>query len=91
MKSITQIIGGKQGFFEGFHEIQHYFEEHSSGGQKNFIAAPRVIESFSPFIAHGYRGIGRKAYGYMNFFRAFFAQKRLVTQARNGKPPGFED
>jgi transposase len=73
MRRITQVIGGKQGLFEGFHEIQHYFEEHLSGGQKDFILTLQVIESFSPFIAHSYRGIGRKAYDYMNFFRAFFA------------------
>jgi hypothetical protein len=27
MKSITQIAGGKPGLFEGFHEIQRFFEE----------------------------------------------------------------
>lgn len=73
MKSITQIIGGKQGLFEGFHEIQRYFEEHLSGEHKNFMFILQIIESFSPVVIHTYKGVGRKAYEYMNFFRAFFA------------------
>jgi IS5 family transposase len=73
MKSITQIIGGKQGLFEGFYEPRQFFEEQLGGEQKNFIAVLQVIESFSPLFVHGYRGIGRKAYDYMHFFRAFFA------------------
>jgi transposase len=73
MKTITQITGGKQGLFEGFHEIQKFFEEHLGGEHKNFMLVLRVIESISPRIIHTYRGVGRKAYDYMSFFRAFFA------------------
>lgn len=73
MKSITQIVGGKQGLFEGFHELQQYFEEHLSGEHQKFISLLQVIESCSPYLIHTYRGVGRKAYDYMNFFRAFFA------------------
>ncbi|AEF82752.1 transposase [Leadbettera azotonutricia] len=73
MKSITQIVGGKQGLFEGFHELQQFFEEHLGGEQRNFILILQVIESCSPRLIHTYRGVGRKAYDYMNFFRAFFA------------------
>jgi hypothetical protein len=73
MKSITQIAGGKQGLFEGFHEIQRFFEEHLSGEHKNFMFVLQIIESLSPLFIHPYKGIGRRAYEYMNFFRAFFA------------------
>jgi hypothetical protein len=73
MKSITQIIGGKQGLFEGFHEVQQFFEEHLSGEHKKFIFILQVIESCAPHLIHTYKGVGRKAYEYMNFFRAFFA------------------
>lgn len=73
MKSITHVIGGKQGLFEGFFEIQQFFEEQLGGEQKNFMALLQVIEYFSPYFVHSYRGVGRKAYEYMNFFRAFLA------------------
>jgi transposase/IS5 family transposase len=74
MKSITTIIGGKQVLFEGFHDIQNYFEEHLGGEHKNFIRILQIIESCSPVLVHTYRGVGRKAYDYRYFFRAFFAQ-----------------
>jgi hypothetical protein len=74
MKSLTQITGGKQQLFEGFHEVQKYFEEHLSGEHLTFMGMLRFIEDTMPTIYSPYAGTGRRPYDNMAFFRAFFAQ-----------------
>jgi hypothetical protein len=73
MKSITQIVGGKQQFFEGFLEVQKYFEEHLSGEHWTFMNMLRVIEDVMPVVYHPKARTGRPAYDDMAFFRAFLA------------------
>ena len=74
MKSLTQVIGGKQQLFEAFHEIQKYFEEHLSGEHLTFMNMLRIIEDAMPTVSNGYAGTGRPPYENMAFFRAFYAQ-----------------
>jgi len=73
MKSLTQVTGGKQQLFEGFHEIQKYFEEHLSGEHWTFMNMLRVIEYAMPIIFHPKARTGRPPYDDMAFFRSFFA------------------
>ncbi len=73
MSNITEIVGGKQYLFEGFHELQEFFEEHLSKEHRSFIRIPHVIENIVK-VRHSYKGIGRRSYEYQLFFRAFFAQ-----------------
>jgi hypothetical protein len=73
MKSITQIIGGKQQLFEGFHNVQQFFEEHLSGEHRTFINMLRIIEDVMPIACRPYAGTGRPPYEDIAFFRAFFA------------------
>ena len=73
MKSVTQIIGGKQQLFEGFHDIQKYFEEHLSGEHLTFITMLGIIEDVMPIVYRPYAGTGRPPYDDMAFVRAFFA------------------
>jgi hypothetical protein len=73
MKSITQAIGGKQQLFEGFHEVQRFFEEHLSGEHLTFMNMLRIIEDVMPVIFHPKARTGRPPYDDMAFFRAFLA------------------
>ena len=73
MKSLTQVIGGKQQLFEGFHDIQNYFEEHLSGEHLTFMNMLRIVEEVMPVILHPKTRFGRPPYDDMAFFRAFFA------------------
>ena len=74
MKSISQVIGGKQQLFEQFHEIQKFFEEHLTGEHFTFLNMLRFIEEHMPFI-HTHKSItGRPPYDNMPFIRAFYAQ-----------------
>ena len=73
MKSITQAAGGKQQFFQGFHEVQKFFEEHISGEHLTFMNMLRVIEDVMPTVYHPRARTGRPAYDDMAFFRAFLA------------------
>jgi hypothetical protein len=73
MKSITQATGGKQQLFEGFHQVQKFFEEHLSGEHCTFMNMLRVIEDVLPVVYHPKARTGRPPYDDMAFFRAFFA------------------
>jgi len=73
MKSLTQITGGKQQLFEGFHDVQKFFEEHLSGEHRTFMNLLRIIESAMPTVYHQRAKTGRPPYDDMAFFRAFFA------------------
>ena len=73
MKSITQVTGGKQQFFQGFHEVQKFFEEHLSGEHLTFMNMLRVIEDVMPAVYHPKAKTGRPPYDDMAFFRAFLA------------------
>jgi hypothetical protein len=73
MKSITQIIGGKQQLFDGFHDIQKYFEEHLSGEHLTFIDILRLLEDVMPMLYRTRASTGRPPYDDLSFFRAFFA------------------
>ena len=72
MKSLSQVIGGKQQLFEEFHEVQKYFEEHLSGEHRTFMSMLRVIEGAMPTVYHPRARTGRPPYDDMAFFRAFF-------------------
>jgi len=74
MKSLTQVIGGKQQLFEQFYELQKYFEEHLSGMHLTFMNMLRLIESVMPAVYTYHARTGRPPYENMAFFRAFFAQ-----------------
>jgi len=74
MKSLTQIIGGKQLLFEQFHELQKYFEEHLSGTHLTFMNMLQIIESVMPSVYTYHARTGRPPYENMAFLRAFFAQ-----------------
>jgi hypothetical protein len=73
MKSVTQIIGGKQQLFEGFHDVQKYFEEQLSGEHRVFINMLRLIEDVMPMPRRPCARTGRPRYNDMAFFRSFFA------------------
>ena len=73
MKSLSQVIGGKQQLFEGFHEVQKYFEEHLSGEHRTFMNMLRIIEGAMPTLYHRRTRTVRPPYNDMAFFRAFFA------------------
>jgi hypothetical protein len=73
MKSLSQVTGGKQQFFEGFHEVQKFFEEHLSGEHWTFVNMLRVIEEVMPAIYHPRARTGRPPFDDMAFFRAFLA------------------
>jgi hypothetical protein len=73
MKSLTQVAGGKQQFFEGFYEVQKFFEEHLSGEHWAFMNMLRIIEEVMPAVYHPKARTGRLPYGDMAFFRAFLA------------------
>ena len=74
MKSVTQVTGGKQLLFEGFHEIQKYFEEHLSGEHFTFMKMLQIIENAMPTVTTWHARTGRPPYDNMAFFRAFYAQ-----------------
>jgi hypothetical protein len=74
MKSIAQVTGGKQQLFEGFHDIQKFFEEHLSGEHLTFMNMLQIIEDAMPMIYSPYAGTGRRPYDNMAFYRAFYAQ-----------------
>ena len=74
MKSLTQVIGGKQQLFEQFHEVQKYFEEHVSGEHFTFMKMLQIIEDVMPTVYTNCAITGRPPYNNMAFFRAFFAQ-----------------
>jgi hypothetical protein len=73
MKSLSQVTGGKQQLFEGFHEVQKYFEEHLSGEHRTFMNMLRIIEGAMPTFFHPKARTGRPPYDDMAFLRAFFA------------------
>jgi len=74
MKSISQVIGGKQQLFEQFHEVQKFFEEHLTGEHFTFLNMLRFIEEHMPFIHTHESRTGRPPYDNMPFIRAFYAQ-----------------
>lgn len=73
MKSVAQVIGGKQLLFEGFHEIQKFFEEHLSGEHLTFLNILRIIEDLMPVLYHPSAKTGRPPIDDMAFFRSFLA------------------
>jgi hypothetical protein len=73
MKSLSQVSGGKQQLFEGFHEIQRFFEEHLTGEHWTFMNMLRLIEDVMPTVYHPKARTGRPPYDDMAFFRAFLA------------------
>ena len=74
MKSLSQVIGGKQQLFEAFHEIQKCFEEQLSREHLTFMNMLRIIEDAMPTVYTRYAGTGRPPYENTAFFRAFYAQ-----------------
>ena len=74
MKSLAQVIGGKQLLFEQFHELQKYFEEHLTGMHITFMNMLQIIEGVMPKVYTYHARTGRPPYDNMAFFRAFFAQ-----------------
>jgi hypothetical protein len=73
MKSLSQVTGGKQAFFEGFFEVQKFFEERLSGEHWTFTNMLRVIEDVMPKLYHPRARTGRPPFDDMAFFRAFLA------------------
>jgi hypothetical protein len=80
MKSLTQITGGKQQLFEGFHDVQHFFEEHLSGEHFTFMNILRIIEDVMPMIYHFRAKTGRPPYDDMAFLIFFVNQYHIQTQ-----------
>jgi hypothetical protein len=74
MKSISQVIGGKQQLLKQFHELQQFFEEHLTGEHLTFMNMLRFIEATMPVIYTHNARTGRPPYDNMSFFRAFYAQ-----------------
>jgi len=78
MKSVSQVIGGKQLLFEQFHDIQKFFEEHLTGEHFTFLNMLRFIEELMPFVYTHKSRTGRPPYDNMPFMRAFYAQCYFV-------------
>jgi hypothetical protein len=73
MNSITKVIGGKQYLFEGFHELQQFFEEQISKEHWTFIHILHIVEEALPPLYYPYAGNGRRPYEHKPFVRAFLA------------------